>query len=84
MGMPRKNKEVMKAIILEESCIGLAAGGLLRRVTQLEPTEKPSRECRIRTRKFDHVGTNEEVPYQHLKKAKLAIAKIYQEKRELK
>jgi hypothetical protein len=74
----------MKAKIPEGPRVRLAAEGLLRRVIQLEPAGKSSRECRIRTRKVDAMGENEEAPSQQLKQAKLAIVELYQENRELR
>jgi hypothetical protein len=76
-GRPRKNEEIMKAKIPEGSRVRSTAGGLLRRVTQLEPAEKLSQECGIRTRKVDVTGMNEESASQQLKQAKMDIAKLY-------
>jgi hypothetical protein len=58
----------MKDKIPKGTRVRLATGGLLRHVTQLEPAEKSSQECRIRTRKEDVTGKNEETPCQQLKK----------------
>jgi hypothetical protein len=83
-GRLRKNRETTKAKILEGRRVRLAAGGLLRCTTQIEPDGKSSQKCGIRTRKANAVRTNEEAPSQQLKQAKMAIAKLYQENRELK
>jgi hypothetical protein len=83
-GRPRKNEEIMKAKIPEGPRIGLAAGELLRRVIQLEPAGKSSRNAGSEQGKRMSMGENEEAPSQQLKQAKLAIAELYQENRELR
>jgi hypothetical protein len=74
----------MKAQIAGELCIGLIAKELLRCAIRLEPAGKSSHERGNRERKVEAAGANEEVSSQQLKKAKMAIAKLYQENRELR
>jgi len=53
-------------------------------VVRLEPVEATSQESRSRTRGMDVTGTNDQELSQQLKQAKLAIAELYQENRELR
>jgi hypothetical protein len=57
---------------------------LLMRAIQLEPVESTSRESGRRARRTNVVGTNVQEPSQQLKQAQLAIAKLYQENKELR
>jgi hypothetical protein len=53
-------------------------------IVQLELVEGTSRESRRIMRSMDVMGTSDQDPSQWLKKVKLAIAKLYQENRELR
>jgi hypothetical protein len=54
------------------------------RAVRLEPVEGTSQERERRTRRMDVMGTNDQDPSQQLKQARLAIAELYQENRELR
>jgi hypothetical protein len=83
-GRPRKNQEIVEAQISEEPCIRLVVEERLRHAIRLEPAGGSSREDRRRTRKENIAEVNEQVPFQQLQQAKLAIAELYQENMELR
>jgi len=58
----RKDKEIMKAQIVEEQHVELIAKELLKRAIQLEPVVKSKHEDRSRATRASVTGTNEEVP----------------------
>jgi hypothetical protein len=64
--------------------VGLIAKELLRHAIRLELVGRSGHEDRNRARKGDVAGANEETPSQQLEQAKLAIAELYQENRELR
>jgi hypothetical protein len=84
MGRPRNNQGIMEALISEEQHIILIVEELLRCAIQLEPVGGWSHKDRIRTRREDITGENDQVPTQQLKQAKLAIIELYQENMELR
>jgi hypothetical protein len=83
-GRLRKNKEIVKSRITEESRIRSIVEELLRCAIRLEHIGDLSQKNKNRERRADVIGENEKAPSQQLKQSKLAIAELYQENMELR